>query len=482
MIYKMFFSLIFATSLLAKDLLDQQVASNQASYDGNCLILDGNVQLQHGLGNMSAEHAFLQKQEEGKEFPFSLIQLRENVEVSLKNTSELLCDFAELDFVALKGILSSRENEKVSYKDFIAKKEVPIHLMGKILDLQFRKEEAADEYSISSALIKQEVQIQYAKDFILQSDEAFYQNSHISDKNIHGILQVYPTKETSQCILLYQGEKIEAKHIYIDADCSHLQIEHPQGSLPSQLFGEKQTSPLFFHCNKLLWDHNQETLILQDQVLLQEQTLGTLHAEKELFLQMSSSSEKRCIQSIRIEGLSRMERQDPSSGWQHKFTCYGSLHVDRLHHQILFTSPQEAEKRLCYQDPELTLRARKGCIEYSETSYKPTSVILQGDVTIQSTTTSGSRRIALADRLTYNPETQIIVLSSLAKKRVLFQDEVQNLTMSAQEIHLVRDAETGEMQAQGIGNVQFSLSSEENNLLKKWILPFAEELTHVVPE
>lgn len=54
--------------------------------------------------------------------------------------------------------------------------------------------------------------------------------------------------------------------------------------------------------------------------------------------------------------------------------------------------------------------------------------------------------------------------------------------MSALEIHLVQDASTGQMQAKGIGNVQFSFSSEENNLLNKWVLPLAEELTHVIPE
>ena len=88
----------------------------------------------------------------------------------------------------------------------------------------------------------------------------------------------------------------------------------------------------------------------------------------------------------------------------------------------------------------------------------------------------------MADRLTYCPETQTIILSALPKKRVLFQDEEQNLTMSAQEIHLVQDPGTGKIQAKGIGNVQFTLSSEENNLLKKWILPLAQELRHVIPE
>lgn len=483
MIYRTVFLLLLSMPLWTKETsLDQQVSSTHASYDGNSLLLEGKVQLQHGLGNMHAEQARLQKQEIGKDFPFSLIHLQENVVVSLKNTSELLCDFAELDFVALKGILSSLEGKKVSYKDFIQKGTVPLRLTGKHLDLLLSKEGATNEYKISSVLVKQEVQIEYSNDFLLKSDEASYQNTDPQNSHLHGILQAYPTSSTSKCQLFYQGEQLDAQSIYIDVDHNQLTIDQPNGSLPSHLFAEKQTSPLFFTCKKLLWDHDKENLLLQEQVTLEEKTLGTLYAEKELFLQLGSSSEKKFIQSIQIDGFSHIKHEDSSSGWQHKFTCFGNLHVDGENNQILFTSPQQEEKRLCYEDPELIIRARKGRIEYSEASYKPISLTLQGDVTIQSTETSGPRRIGLADTLTYSPETQTIILSALPKKRVLFLDEGQNLTMSALEIHLVQDASTGQMQAKGIGNVQFSFSSEENNLLKKWILPLAEELTHVIPE
>lgn len=479
---KNFFLILLTVPFLANASLDQQVSSTHASYDGTSLILEGKVQLQHSLGNMSAERAFLQKHEMGEDFPFSLIQLKENVVLSLKNTSELSCDVAELDFVSLKGLLSSIDGKKVSYKDIVQKGSTPLLLMGKLIDLQFHKEDPSAEYNISSVVVKQDVQIEYAKDFILQSDEASYQNTDAENKSLHGILQAYPTSKSSKCNLFYQGEQIEAQHIYIDADRNYLQIDAPHGSLPSHLFGEKQTSPLSFSCKKLLWNHDTENLVLQEHVTLHEQTLGTLYAEKELIMQLGASQEKKHIQSIQIDGLSHIKHEDLSSGWLHEFTCFGTLRVDGNNNQILFTSPEESEKRLCYQDPELILRAKNGRIEYSESSYKPQSLTLQGDVTIQSGGTSGSRRIGLADKLTYSPETQTIILSALPKKRVLFQDEQQNLTMSAQEIHLVKDAESGEMHAKGIGNVQFSLSSEENNLLKQWVLPPAEELKHVLSE
>jgi hypothetical protein len=52
------------------------LSSSDASYDGNSLLLTGHVVLDHGLGKMTAEEASLERQEAGKDFPFSLIQLR----------------------------------------------------------------------------------------------------------------------------------------------------------------------------------------------------------------------------------------------------------------------------------------------------------------------------------------------------------------------------------------------------------------------
>src|ERR1700733_12087732 len=73
------------------------ISSSNASYDGNALILKGQVLLDHGLGTMQAEEAVLQKQEVGKDFPFSLIHLEKDVLLKLNQTGELKCEKADLD-------------------------------------------------------------------------------------------------------------------------------------------------------------------------------------------------------------------------------------------------------------------------------------------------------------------------------------------------------------------------------------------------
>ena len=68
------------------DNLTNHLSSTHASYNGNALVLEGRVQLDHGIGNMYAEQAFLQKQDtDKKDFPFSFIELKKDVFLSLKN-------------------------------------------------------------------------------------------------------------------------------------------------------------------------------------------------------------------------------------------------------------------------------------------------------------------------------------------------------------------------------------------------------------
>ena len=120
------------------------LSSSDASYDGNSLLLTGHVALDHGLGKMTAEEASLQRQEAGKDFPFSLIQLRRDVLLALKNSAQISCGSADLDFTALKGILHSSENSKVVYTDQIKKKRsgetVALKLSGQLVELNFSKQ------------------------------------------------------------------------------------------------------------------------------------------------------------------------------------------------------------------------------------------------------------------------------------------------------------------------------------------------------
>ena len=54
-------SALFLTAAVKPD--SGMLSSSSAAYDGNALVLSGQVSLDHGLGKMRAEQAVLEKQE-----------------------------------------------------------------------------------------------------------------------------------------------------------------------------------------------------------------------------------------------------------------------------------------------------------------------------------------------------------------------------------------------------------------------------------
>lgn len=480
------FSFLLFTSLLLGETLplqENQVSSAHASYDGKALILEGRVQLNHGLGNISANQAFLQKQEEGKDFPFSLISLEKEVLLSLKNQSEIMCDSAELDFNALKGSLLSSESKQVSYKNLFhkaGKQTVSLQLSSNAIDLQLAKKNNSPseqtQYEIRSLLAKEKVLIHYAEDFTLEADEAAYYSLEARGPSSHSTLHAYPTKKHGKCTLSYQGESIETESIDIDVDQNELQIKQPKGFLPLAFFTQNQNGKLFFECQNLLWNHSKELLFLKEEVTLKETNLGCLYAKNEITLEQGSSQSKQFIKSIHIDGPSRLDYENISDGWKHTVFCFGSLHIDGIKGQITLASPPEKEKQIRYVDNELCLQSDNAFIEYSEQNSRPVSLTLKGNVTITSSNLEEPLRCGIADRLTYSPDTQTVILAALPKKRVLFSDAKQGISMSALEVHLTKNLSTGETEAKGIGNVKFSLSTEEHALLKAWIPSFKEDL------
>ncbi len=479
-----------AGSILQADLpalSESQVSSTHASYDGNALILQGRVQLEHGLGIIQAEEAFLQKQENNKDFPFSFISLKKDVLLSLKNEAKLSCSFADLDFHALTGVLTAAENERVRYQDLLkkdGKNPVPFEILGSCIDLQLAKKISSSDsltYEIDSLLAKGPIQIQYAKDFSLESDEALYEASSPSSKSLQGKVHAYPKDPSSQCRLSYLGESLLADRIDIDIDQSELTIAKPKGSLPFHFFGGNGSGKLSLESGKLFWNHLKNILVLQDKVHLKEPNLGLFYAENSMTLEQGSDHGKPFIKSAHIEGPSRLEYESLAGGLKQVISCFGTLHVDGLKGQITMTSPAEEKQQIEYVDGEMRLLADHAFLEYSDQTYEPISLTLKGNVSVRSATSEKPFRCAIADRLSYCPDTKTLILSALPKKKVLFSDEEQHIAMSAQEVHLTQDSVTGKTQVKGIGNVKFFLSSEENSLLQAWIPSYRYEVSNANP-
>ncbi len=352
--------------------------------------LTGHVVLDHGLGKMTAEEASLQKQEAGKDFPFSLIQLRKDVVLALKNSAQISCGSADLDFTALKGFLFPAENGKVVYTDQIKKRKAgettPLKLSGQNVELHFTKnayDEKKTDYEVDSILAKEEVVIDYADAFQLFAHQALYRKELPRDnktgrREFQGIVTAYPKDELSQCRLLHQGDEIFADMVDIDLIHSKLTLLHPKGTLATPLMPDLQKGAMRFQSQYLYWDQEKESLTLKGEVTVEEASLGILHAQDELHILQTSVKGKHLLKGIPTQGYASLLYKDAHQ-ISHKLVSHGTLHFDREKLRATLESPAKdgivpRDKQLYYEEEEVAVYADSAAIDYAARRGRPAAL------------------------------------------------------------------------------------------------------------
>jgi hypothetical protein len=245
------------------------IASDNATYDGSILILDGTVSLEHGFGKMMAEKAVLtRQQEEQAEFPFSCIELAEAVHLSLTTEAQVECERASLDFSTMKGTLTSPKN--VHYVDTIKREgsSVPFELFSPRLDLQMMKNaQKKESYDIEKAHAQKGVHLIYDKLYNLKTESILFTKDNLSSDG------------TSPCIWTYQNDRVDAEKFDLDLTKNHLHLKKAAGHLSSFSKGEVQ-----FTADDLDWKHTDNHLLLKGSPKVQESSLGTITSEQEIDL------------------------------------------------------------------------------------------------------------------------------------------------------------------------------------------------------
>lgn len=437
------------------------ISSSNASYDGNALILKGQVLLDHGMGKMQAEEAILQKQEIGKDFPFSLIHLEKDVLLKLNQNGELKCEKADLDFGSLKGFLTS--THRVSYTDTLKRKKgksPSFQLTSSAIDLQFLKksDQPKVSYDIHNVLARDNVELSYADGFTLFTDAILFQKDLLNPSSNE--FQSHLSSQGKQkCKLVHQADTIEADSFSLDILHTRLVMTNPVGILPSLSKGEVR-----FTAENLLWNHEQNSLVLKGNPTIHEPNLGTVVSDKEIYLFQKDKN---------LVGFKSFGKTTLTFLNSHQLISHGSLNFDREKNLGTVESPivngvVPEELQLSYKEGEMALLADKAHIEYTEEngSFQPISVSLKGHVKVSS---AGDKptRYGLADRLTYSPTTRTFILGADPGKKVLFVNDEDNLRISAQEVHITQDPTTKKQTVKGLGNVQLALSTEEQASLNK---------------
>lgn len=432
-------------SLLTAELTSSSISSERASYDGNSLMLKGNVHLQHMLGILESGTARLEK--EDKDTPFSTIFLKDDVLITLKNRGKISCGEALFDFAQMKGTLKPKKGEPILFSRLDAR------------DLMLSSQDASIEFSngdndsieVTKIEANRNVHVKYQKDIHLDAEHALFQGGETPTITAY-----------HHCTLTHNGDKIFAEKVELFPQTSTVVLTAPNGVFTGSSFSQE----IDFSCNQMVWNQTAEQLTLKGDVSIQDASIGDILCEDELELHQKKEGDKWMIASLTAKGRTTLSCQ-LSDQKTHFLVCSGKMRLD--HERLVLTLESSPSDPIEYFQGKVNLQANQAQFDYAETEHHldPKKLVLTGHVLL--TGEEEGARCALADQFTYYPEEEKMVLSSTEGKNVLFWDETQDLSISATEVHIVH-AENGE-KVKGVGNVRFAFSSTENALLQK-LFPF----------
>ncbi len=486
----LYFSFLLPTLLHSElpPLNSSSVSSKIAAYDGRLLILDGDVELDLGIGKLFAQHAAIEKPELGAEIPCSIVDLQEDVRVSLKQRAELLCEKAHFDFSKLLGELLPKIGGQVIYRDSIQKeqgKQEPFQLSGNRVELHLTKqtkEEGKVEYQLDEILAYDDVCLDSNQDIHVSADRALFQRKTAQSST--PIVTAHPKDDQGLCLITHQKDHIDAKCIILDIQHALINLQSALGSLYSTLIPQ-QKEPLKFRSDLVTWYNLEHRLTLLGNVHVEEPSLGTIESAQ---LEMVQSDEHQ-LKSLKAQGKTTLEHLDLNTGSKHTLTCLGSFNIDEDKQSITLKSPLiegkvpfDQQLYYAYEDIAVNADVAKCLYQKVEHAAKLSSLSLEGNVRLFSLDPKQTLRCAIADNLVYHPETNTFLLSSKSKRKVLFWNEEEGLSISAQHVEITKDA-SGKESVKSKGNVKFAFSTAEHQLLQK-IFPFYQppEASHATEE
>jgi len=421
-------------------LCGETISSKKATYDGNALVLKGDVELDHALGKLSSGNARLEKEE--KDGPFSSISLREDVLISLKNLGKISCETADLNFVSLTGKLLPQMGNLIK---FVNLGPDNFTLMSQEADLELAKQ--ADSYKVTKIHANGTVQVQYGSDFTLDADRATYSSDEVP----------YVYAEPN-CRLVHVDDVIEAEKVELFLGTSTAVLIEPKGLL--------QPQGIKFTCHKMIWENEPQLLTLQGDVSVVEEGIGTLNCEEEVEIHQKKEAGKWILSSMVAKGKTELAYA-LGADTKHMLVCYGKMRLEQ--NKLTLESPQNHPIEYFHDQMKL-------CSDHAQINYIDKSAEkLQLDGNVQLQIAEDGNRCATADQFVYLPAEEKMILSSKDGANVLFWDKEQQLSISAREVHISRADQKETIK--GVGNVRFAFSNTENTLLKN-LFPFYEGKAH----
>ena len=460
-----------------------KVNSGEAQYDGKEIVLVGEVNVQHSLGEISARRLCFQPASgQEKKNKLGLLKISEDVHIKLEGGGELACEIAEVDYSKLEGVFSGNEaSPDVIYfnttEDAHNKNpQLTVKSIRMIVDLM---REAAKTL-VKQIQAVQNLRVNYRYEYLLHADCAVYQRIASEPASPAGLLTLTMDGPHGMCQLTtIHDDHVQAKKIRVATIERWLWLEAPKGILNMHPEADSPQT-LEFEANELTWDDQASLLHLKGKVnIIQNENLQ-ISTDHEISIFQIIIDGKKTLRAIKAPQNVQVSYQDVQKDRAHKIICPGTFTIDHERHAIMLRgaadlSGKEEIQQVYIEDVMGEMYADSIQMNYiwENRQFTPTNVLLEGHVRLLNRfdghiQESGSvLHYALADRMDYFPKEQEIILTGTKDTRVLFFDKVNNVQMSAPALKIKRDAITAKDCIQGLGDVRFTFMERELEQLKQ---------------
>lgn len=470
------------------------VSSGEAQYDGKEIILVGQVVVQHGLGQISARRlSVMPSGDKEKKNKFGLLKISDQVQILLKGGGELRCQQAEVDYAKMQGIfLGDADFPDVIYfttgeeREGSQRKKPPFELRSLKMVLDLMREPATSNSS-SKTLVKQieanqHVRVRYNEDHLLLADRALYQRMVEGQSSIAGLLTLTAQDNLPACKMTnLNGDRLSASVIRLNTIERKLWLTQPTGILYLRRKGQPAQT-LEFSSQELMWDDQEQTLLLKEQVKMNQNDALRIETPHELVIAQAMVNGERTLRFLQSRKETSISYLNSQKGTTHKIYCPGVFNINHESQEMslqgVIHSSEDASalnQQVHLDDVLGEMYADRVHIHYQweNRQLSPGKMVLEGHVSLMNRfdghiEESGSiLHYALADRVEYFPKQQEIVLSGMNGNRVLLFDKVNNVQMSAPSLKVRYDAATKKESIQGIGDVRFTFIEKELNQIKR---------------
>ena len=451
------------------------IRSGSAEYNGDEIHLNGDVDVQHALGSITAKCLSLSSvRQESKKVSLSLLEISQDVKITLQGGAHLDCQKAEVNSVAMEGLFfGSFEYPEVIYSHMTLDNKLSFILKSYSMHLNLDRQSV--ERDSKRLFVKQVIADgkvkAYHQNLILLADKADYKRLTLDEDSPKGTLSLTANPDAYCEVIKANGDHIQAKSIVYNLFSRQMHLTNTKGSLESDSPVKSE-----FSADKMVWDDKEHSLLLNGDVHFTQEGKLAITTNHEVILTHYLKDKKRKIKSIESPKETEIIYYDDKKKLSHKMICHGPVVVDFEHLKTTLGTPKTAQETLVtdqqiyFEDAFGDMYADQIVFNYVKSGGKINlaNVILEGHVKILNRfdghlqETSSVLHYALADHVEYFPVKNEIMLSSYPSQRVLFFDKVNKVQMSAPKLKILRGQENQKPSVQGIGDVRFTFIEGES--------------------